>query len=32
MHYCSIIITKEFPTNDVLEEILSPYNEDDYYS
>lgn len=32
MHYCSIIITKEFPTDNVLEEILRPYNEDDYYS
>ena len=32
MHYCSIIITKEFPTDTVLEEILRPYNEDDYYS
>lgn len=31
MHYCIHAYTKEFPTDDVIERILSPYNEVDYY-
>lgn len=31
MHFCIVIITKEFPTDDVLEKILAPYNEEDYF-
>ena len=26
MHYCCLIITKEFPTDEVLSEVLAPYN------
>ena len=32
MHYCCLIITKEFPTNDLLNEILKPYYEEDFYN
>lgn len=32
MHYCCLIITKDFPTDDVLEEVLKPFNEDNYNS
>ena len=32
MHYCFIVITEEFPTNEVIEEKIKPYNEDDFYS
>ena len=31
MHYCIIVITDEFPTNEVLEKKLEPYNESDYF-
>ena len=31
MHSCCIVITKEFPDDDVLREVLSPFNEGDYY-
>lgn len=31
MHYCIVVITKEFPTDDVLYKALSPFNEDDFY-
>lgn len=31
MHSCIAIITKEFPTDDVLDEILEPYNEERFY-
>lgn len=32
MHYACLIITKEFPTNDVLEKVLAPFNDDVVYS
>lgn len=32
MHYCCVIISREFPTDNVLEKILKPYNEEDFYS
>ena len=31
MHYCFVVITKEFPTDDVLSEALAPFNEDAFY-
>lgn len=31
MHYCCLVITKEFPTDEVLEKVMAPYNEEDYY-
>ena len=32
MHYACLVITKEFPTDEVLEKVLSPYNDDVFYS
>jgi len=32
MHYCTIVITKEFPTDDVLSKALAPFNEEEYYA
>ena len=32
MHFCIAIITKEFPTDDVLHTKLAPYYEEDYYN
>ena len=31
MHYSCLIITKEFPTNDVLEKALAPFHDDVVY-
>lgn len=31
MHYCILVLTKEFPADDVLESALKPFYEDDYY-
>ena len=31
MHYCCLIITKEFPSDDVIENVLKPFNDEDYY-
>ena len=32
MHYCCLVITKEFPTDDILESVLRPFNSEDFYS
>ena len=32
MHYACLVITKEFPTNEILEKVLAPYNDDAVYS
>ena len=31
MHYCIHVLTKEFPTMDMLEDIMIPYYEEEYY-
>ena len=31
MHYCFVVITKEFPTDDVLSKALNPFNEEKFY-
>lgn len=31
MHYCLMLITKEFPTEKVIEKALEPYDEDEFY-
>lgn len=31
MHYCCLVITKEFPTDEVLERVLTPFSEDVFY-
>lgn len=31
MHYSFVVITKDFPTDDVLSEVLQPYNEEAFY-
>lgn len=31
MHYCCLIFTKEFPTDEVLEKVLKPFNSEDFY-
>lgn len=31
MHYCCLLITKEFPTDEVIEKKLEPYYIGDYY-
>lgn len=31
MHYSLMLITKEFPTEKVIEKALEPYNEDEFY-
>ena len=31
MHYCFVVITKEFPTDDVLSKALEPFNEETFY-
>lgn len=31
MHYCVMLFTKEFPTDDVIKKILAPYNDDTVY-
>lgn len=30
-HYCCLILTKEFPTDEVLENVLAPYNANRFY-
>lgn len=32
MHYCCFVFTKEFPTDEVLQEVLKPFNSEDVYS
>ena len=32
MHSCCLLITKEFPSDDVIQKILEPFNDDVYYS
>lgn len=32
MHYACLVITKEFPTNEVLEKVLAPFNDDVIFS
>lgn len=31
MHYCTLLITKEFPTNEVIERSMKPFYEGDFY-
>lgn len=31
MHYCCLVITKEFPTDEVLKKVLEPFNSEDFY-
>ena len=31
MHYCTVLITKQFPTDEVINDILMPYNEEIFY-
>jgi len=31
MHYCCLIITKEFPSNTVIDNVMKPYCEEDFY-
>lgn len=31
MHYCCFVFTKEFPTDDVLDKVLQPFNENKFY-
>ncbi len=31
MHYCCLIVTKEYPTDDVLNKVLQPFNDDVVY-
>lgn len=31
MHYSCFVFTKEFPTNEILQTVLRPFNENDYY-
>ncbi len=31
MHYCCLVIAKEFPTDEVLEKILKPFNSEDFW-
>lgn len=31
MHFCITVITEQFPTDDVLEKKLAPFNDDVYY-
>lgn len=31
MHYCCLVITKEFPTDDVLAKVMAPYEEGKFY-
>ena len=32
MHYCIQVITREFPTDEVLEEVLTPFKQEDFYA
>lgn len=31
MHYCLYLYTKEFPSDEVIDQLLKPYNEESYY-
>lgn len=31
MHYCVLVLTKEFPTDEVIEKVMEPFNEEKYY-
>lgn len=31
MHYCCLVITKDFPTDEVLEKVLTPFNDESFY-
>lgn len=31
MHYCILVITKEFPTDEVIWKVMEPYSEEDFY-
>lgn len=31
MHYCCYVITKDFPTDEIIEKALEPFNEDAFY-
>lgn len=31
MHYCALLITKEFPTKETIERIMKPFSEEDFY-
>lgn len=32
MHYSCFVFTKEFPTDDVIYKVLTPFNEEDFYN
>ena len=32
MHYCCFIFTKEFPTDEILQKVLKPFNSEGFYS
>lgn len=32
MHYCCLVFTNEFPTDEVIAEKMKPFNEEDFYS
>lgn len=32
MHYCTLLITKELPTNEDIRNILEPYDEEEFYN
>ena len=31
MHYCVLLLTKEFPTDKVIDRVMEPYKSEDYY-
>lgn len=31
MHYCVLVLTKEFPTDEVIEKAMEPFDEDKFY-
>ena len=32
MHYCCFVFTKEFPTDEILQKVLKPFNSEGFYS
>lgn len=32
MHYCTLLITKEFPTEQTIERIMKPFDEEDFFN
>lgn len=32
MHYCCVVLTKEFPSDEVIDAALKPFNSEAYYS